>query len=81
MKLLIKVPVLDKSSEGKEKAEPKGQEKKRRELMQNQRGKQNRRMKKWKEKTDYDRDEKYYNHEPQPVYDFTNIKLSCFGTS
>ena len=49
--------------------------------MQNQRGKQNRRMKKWKEKTDYDRDEKYYNHEPQPVYDFTNIKLSCFGTS
>ena len=28
MKLLIKVPVLDKSSEGKEKAEPKGQEKK-----------------------------------------------------
>ena len=49
--------------------------------MQNQRGKQNRRMKKCKEKTDYDRDEKYYNHEPQPVYDFTNIKLSCFGTS
>ena len=32
--------------------------------MQNQRGKQNRRMKKWKEKTDYDRDEKYDNHEP-----------------